>query len=239
MLTLENQNALRRQYQQRNPQWRPATEVYADTVRRCLPANGRLLDLGCGRGGLVEQLNHPLPLTVGVDPDFTSLREHRLALPRAVALSRHLPFLGGQFDLVLASWVLEHMAQPAADLAQISRVLKPGGVFVFITPNRRHPLIGLNRLVARLGLVQGRLIQWLYGRDTSDTFPAYYRANTAVDLQQLAASNQMHLSELQAIADPTYLAFTPALFRLLAWLEARLPAEMAVHLVGAIRKDEG
>jgi hypothetical protein len=34
------------------------------------------------RGGLVEQLAHPLPQMVGIDPDWLSLREHRLEIPR-------------------------------------------------------------------------------------------------------------------------------------------------------------
>ncbi|MBK6711236.1 MAG: hypothetical protein IPG51_13000 [Chloroflexi bacterium] len=47
--------------------------------------------------------------------------------------------------------------------------------------------------------------------------PTYYRANTAEDLRQLAAAHGLELIALQAIADPTYLAFTPALFRLMIW----------------------
>lgn len=171
MLSLDRQNALREQWRPANPGWRPATEVYADLVRSHLRPDSRLLDVGCGRGGLVEQLAHPLTQIVGVDPDWLSLKEHRLGLPRAAAISQALPFAPHSFDLIFASWVLEHLAHPQADLTEIARVLKPGGVFVFITPNRRHPLVGMNRWLARFARLQDKLVETLYGRAAADTFP--------------------------------------------------------------------
>lgn len=236
MLSLNRQNELREQWRQANPGWRPATEVYADLVRSHLRADSRLLDWGCGRGGLVEQLAHPLNQLVGVDPDWHSLKEHRLEMPRAAAISHALPFVSGSFDLVFASWVLEHLARPQVDLAEIGRVLKPGGVFVFITPNRRHPLVWLNRWLARFARLQDKLVEKLYGRAAADTFPAFYRANTPADLHSLAQQNGLTLTTLLPIADPTYLAFTPALFRLMAWFEGRLSPNRHIHLVGLMTR---
>jgi SAM-dependent methyltransferase len=201
-----------------------------------LRPESRLLDVGCGRGGLVEQLGHPLHQVVGVDPDVASLREHRLPLARAAAVSNALPFAAKRFDLTFASWLLEHLEMPVQDLAEISRVLRPGGVFVFITPNRLHPLVALNRLSGRVSSLQGWLVGRLYGRAAADTFPAYYRANTAADLRRLAGQAGLRLVELQVIADPTYLAFRPALFRLAVWLDEWLAAGRPIHLVGVLEK---
>ena len=122
MITLDRQNTLREQYRQQRPGWRPATEVYADLVRAHLGPESRVLDVGCGRGGLVEQLAHPLAQMVGVDPDWLSLKEHRLDMPRAAAISHALPFAAGSFDLIFASWVLEHLARPQADLAEMAEI---------------------------------------------------------------------------------------------------------------------
>jgi SAM-dependent methyltransferase len=242
MLSIERQNALREQYRQENPGWRPATEVYAGVVRDRLRPNSRVLDLGCGRGGLVEQLGHPLLQVVGLDPDLRSLIEHRLAnekpsFPRAAAWSSRLPFADSSFDLIFASWVLEHLAHPQEDLGQIARVLRPDGCFVFITPNKRHPLTGLNRLLGRLSSFQDRFVQRAYGRAPGDTFPAYYRANTASKLQHLAQASNMQLIELAFISDPTYLAFRPVLFSLSRRLESRLAEEKGIHLVGCMRRE--
>lgn len=238
MLSLDQQNALREQYRTLNPGWRPATEVYADLVRDNLRPSSRILDLGCGRGGLVEQLEHPLNQVVGVDPDWRSLQEHRLALPRAVAVSEALPLVDSCIDVAFASWLLEHLPRPSFAFAQLARVLRPGGVFVFITPNRRHPLSGLNHILGQFANLQGALVERFYGRAGADAFPTYYRANTPAGLRQLAAAQGLELSELQAIPDPTYLAFNQSLFRLMTQIEARLPADRQLHLVGCLRRPE-
>jgi SAM-dependent methyltransferase len=196
----------------------------------------RILDLGCGRGGPVEQLGHPLELVVGVDPDLRSLLEHRLDLPRLAALSEHLPFADRSFDLIFASWLLEHLAKPPFTFEEISRVLCPGGVLVFLTPNGRHPLARLNRGLGRFSRLQRQLVERFYGRSGEDTFPTHYRANTMDALGRLARHSSLQLVSLHAIPDPTYLAFTPSLFRLTSWFEDRLPAHWKLHLVGAMQR---
>jgi SAM-dependent methyltransferase len=243
MLSLERQNALRETYRRANPGWRPATEIYADLVKAQLAvqsghaqAYARLLDLGCGRGGLVEQLHHPLSQTVGIDPDVGSLRQHRLDLPRAAAFSHQIPFADRSFNVVVASWVLEHVARPSLVFAEISRVLQPDGVFVFITPNGRHPLTTLNREFGRFARLQGMIVEKLYGRNSDDTFPTYYRANTGTTLRQLSQENGLCLTQLHPIPDPTYLAFTPLLFRFMCWFEAHLSVDRHLHLVGVARR---
>jgi SAM-dependent methyltransferase len=210
-------------------------------VRAYLRPDSRVLDLGCGRGGLVEQLDHPLELISGLDPDIESLREHRLAqveppMARANGASRRMPFAGASFDLIFASWVLEHMAEPAVDFREIGRVLRPGGVFVFITPNKRHPLIGLNRLTGRIGSLQSRLVEGLYGRAAADTYPAYYRANSQALIDKLAKRGDMAVVQMEAVKDPTYVAFRPGLFRLASEIDGRLPAGWAIHLTGVAQK---
>jgi SAM-dependent methyltransferase len=219
MLSLDQQNDLRERYRQERPEWQPATEFFAELVRSRLTPESRVLDLGCGRGGLVEQLEHPLEQVVGVDPDVTSLREHRLVeqMPLTAGLSGELPFADGCFDIVFASWVLEHVIDPEKVLAAVGRILRPGGVFVFITPNKRHPLIGLNRLVNRFSNLQAQLVQRFYGRETADTFPAYYRLNTSARVRQLADELGMTLVVSKLIPDPTYLALRPGWFRAAVW----------------------
>ena len=236
MLSLERQNELREEYRRRRPHWRPATELYASLVRSRLRPGHRLLDLGCGRGGLVEQLNHPLPQTMGLDPDLASLRHHRLDLVRVQGTSAALPFAGKSFDVTIASWLLEHVPQPARDMREVARVLRPGGAFIFITPNARHPLALLNRLLGRGEVVQNRLVQWLYGRAAVDSFPTYYEANSRQDLLRLAAASGLELEVLKAVADPTYLALNKLLFRVMQKVEEGLPSERKLHLVGLLKR---
>lgn len=237
MLSLERQNTWREEYRAGHPGWRPATELFADRVAHYLQPEGRLLDLGCGRGGLVEQLTHPHRRAVGIDPDLASLREHRLAaLPRLAGHSDRLPFAAASFDVIYASWLLEHLPLPDKTFAGVARVLRPGGVFVFITPNRRHPVAWANRLAGRFGAWQGQLVARLYGRAEEDTFPTAYRANTPATLRRLATGAGLSLTELWLVADPSYLGFNRPTFQMAQWLDRLLPPSYHIHMVGVARR---
>lgn len=238
MLSLDRQNKWREQYRLEHPGWHPATEVYAERVRDHLRPGDRLLDIGCGRGGLIEQLQHPISRTFGIDPDFASLRDHRLtSFPRAVAPGHHLPFRNGSFDVITAAWVLEHLVEPEAAFAAIARALRPGGAFIFITPNARHPLAWANNIAGKLGRVQGRLVDLLYGRAEDDTFPTAYKANTPKATAHLAARAGLAVASLDLITDPSYLAFNALAFRVMSGVDNYLPPDRQIHIVGVIRKD--
>lgn len=231
MLNLDQQNGLRERLRESRPYWQPATQLFSALVRAHLWPGGMVLDVGCGRGGLVEQLTHPLEQIVGVDPDLHSLQTHRLNMQRTNALYP-LPFGDGTFDVVYASWVLEHWARPERELTEIARILKPNGVFIFITPNALHPLLRLNRGIAWAKL-QTVLVQKLYGRDETDTFPVHYRMNTADTIQQIAQTAGLNVDTLHLVDDPTYLAVFPALFDIAQRIDEKFPA---IHIVGALSK---
>lgn len=246
MLSLNKQNQLREEYRQLRPEWCPATELYADLVRSHLTSTSQLLDLGCGRGGLIEQLVEThgrdlLARTTGLDPDWISLTEHRLKLSATTGFSHVLPFKDQSFDIVFCSWLLEHLEFPQLDLAEIGRVLKPNGVFVFITPNKRHPLAWLNQTLGRFSTLQDRLVERLYGRAAADTFPTWYRVNSQAQLTthlksiSQKSNFEFKIDQLHFIPDPSYLAFHPLIFRFMCWFETALPLSRRLHLVGVLR----
>lgn len=237
MLRLEEQNLLRDRYRHMRAGWRPATEIYAALARTYITPSARVLDLGCGRGGLVEQLDLPAQQLMGIDVDWQSLAEHRLwDLPRAVSTTETLPLAPATFDVVLGSWLFEHLGAPQVTLAEVRRILVPGGVLVFITPNGRHPLAALNRWLGRATGLQDMLVERLYGRAPADTFPTRYLANNRTQLVNIARSSGLELQQLEIIPDPTYLALRPELFHVACWLEEHLPAQRYLHLVGVLQR---
>ncbi len=230
MLSRDRQERFRERYRELHPSWRPSTHVYEALVVSHLNAGSRVLDLGCGRGGITERLHQQASLVVGIDPDWRSLREHREpSLALSCGFAGTLPCADAAFDVVCSSWVLEHLAEPGPVFQETARVLKRGGRFVFLTPNARHPLLILNRLLA---WTEGRLVSRVYGRREDDVFPAYYRANSLARIEHLARQAGMTRVSLRLVGDPTYLAWNEAFFRVACVLERGLPRGMRVHLIG-------
>lgn len=103
----------------------------------------RVVDIGCGEGQ-VSRLAARLPgveLVAGVDPTLAQLR---LAAARgggmrlARAGAGELPFASACFDAAVACLVFEHIDAVDLAIAEIGRVLRPGGRFVFLL---NHPLL--------------------------------------------------------------------------------------------------
>ncbi len=230
-LSLDRQNLLRDQYRRWRPGWQPATEVYEATIRQQLRPDLRVLDLGCGRGGVLEQLGDLVSRPLGFDPDLLSLREHRLpTLPRAQALADHLPLRDESVDLIVCSWVFEHLTEPVTVFRELRRVLAQGGKLIFLTPNSNSLVARLNHLLRPL---QHLLVERLYGRAETDTFPIAYRVNTQSAILRIAETVDLRCDLLRGIDDPTYLAFHPILFRLSVALTRITPP---VQWIGVLSK---
>jgi len=135
-----------------SPDWEfyPTYVAKLEIVRRYLaglPANRRVLDAGCGEGVLVTEFHGRLAIQ-GLDPNYASELVRRGSL-------LELPFPDGSFDHALCLDVLEHLQfseQPRA-LAELFRVLAPGGELFVTVPNLAH-------LQSRVHfLLTGRLIR--------------------------------------------------------------------------------
>jgi SAM-dependent methyltransferase len=130
--------------------YRPTYLAKMAAVRRHLdrlPGDARVLDAGCGEGLLVQEYAGRLRIE-GIDANYRSDRVREGSVTA-------LPCEDATFDDVLCLDVLEHLTfgeQPTA-LAELFRVLKPGGVALISVPNLAH-------LQSRIHfLLQGRLIR--------------------------------------------------------------------------------
>jgi len=176
-------------------------------------------------------------LAAGIDPDEPSLAERRTrGMPVVTGRGEDLPFAAESFDLIVSLWVLEHLRTPEIVFSQVQRVLRPGGHFVFLTPNLRNPLLAFNRLGRALPQLQRRLVPRLYGRVEADTFPVQYRANTERAIRALAGGAGLEVAELRVVPDPTYLAFNGLMFRASVISDGLLPASWGIHLLGDLTR---
>ena len=112
-----------------------SAKVIAFLDRAGVALNGRILDAGCGGGGMPLSLADEAKRVVGIDPAerFQSAgvklgQEHGLNnLHFALADGMYLPFPAGSFDLVLSHAVIEHVANAPLYLRECARVLARDG----------------------------------------------------------------------------------------------------------------
>lgn len=108
----------------------------ATLLRLPLQPGDRALDVGCGTGVLLERLSaeHPADALVGAEPVPEMLNVARRRLSPSLVLrqawAEELPFGAESFDLVISCNMFHYLERPAAALAEIRRVLRPGGSLV-------------------------------------------------------------------------------------------------------------
>jgi ubiquinone/menaquinone biosynthesis C-methylase UbiE len=123
-----------------------ARRYYAALVRRHAPAqNGsrRLLELGCGLGHLLGLLSNDFKCT-GLDIADYAVSQTKRNAPKADAMlgsAEQLEAFPDQaFDVIVALHLVEHLAEPETALMEMGRLLTPGGLLLFATPNPHYSL---------------------------------------------------------------------------------------------------
>jgi SAM-dependent methyltransferase len=127
-------------------------------LRSALDPGQRVLDLGCGAGEFTAEIDAGGAEAVGVEVAEAAValacRLHPDLDFRLVPIDGALPFGDASFDLVWASEVIEHVADTGLWLAEVRRVLAPGGRLLVTTPSHgrlRLALGGIGRYSPPLG----------------------------------------------------------------------------------------
>jgi SAM-dependent methyltransferase len=137
---------------------------------------------------------------VGIDVVAEDVTKHPYLHERVVGDLLRLPFGDNSFNLSTARFVVEHIAEPSLFLSEVCRVLKPGGRFLFATPNYMY----YQSLVASVmpnGLKK-RIIKVLEGRAEQDIFQTHYRMNTRWRVTNLLRAADMDIESLETIECP-------------------------------------
>lgn len=126
------------------------SHIAAISRRFALPAAPRHLDIGCALGFMLEESRRAGWDPVGVETSAFAARyaaEHTGCPVHAGTLEQAaLP--STSFDVVTLTDVIEHVPQPSTLVAEICRILRPGGVLLIVTPNFGSLFVRLHGLNA-------------------------------------------------------------------------------------------
>lgn len=137
--------------------YRQAHQQFDQAISIALPQNGKILDLGCGVGANVSRLialELPYSSYTGVDltPEMLQYAKNRydhfpnIAFQQLNLISDPLP--EGPYDLIISTWVLEHLPHPAQVVEKAWEHLQPGGRMVLLFEAQADSL--LSRIINQL-----------------------------------------------------------------------------------------
>lgn len=113
-----------------NPTWQRHVAAY----RECAPLlpQGTIADVGCGVGHSYRLLEPRTTVGIDIEPSVLEGQDRRTV----AADMRELPFAGAEFDGAISVHAIEHVPDPESAVAELRRVVRPGGVVTLVTPNR-------------------------------------------------------------------------------------------------------
>ncbi len=206
-----------------------------------------IVDFGAGRGAWVDA---PIPLhrrlqdlrgpgrtVIGVDIDPVVLENPLVDEARVIPPTGVLPLDDASVDLVYSEFTIEHVDNPDQVVAELHRVVKPGGWVCAVTPNKWGYIAVAARLVPNRLHVRA-LHKLQPGKAERDTFPTRYRMNTRRDLDRLFGSPRFSLYAYTHDPEPHLYAGSSKVITGLIRLYQRLPGPFkSTWLVYARRAD--
>lgn len=164
-------------------------DYYEAVVAQLVQPGASWADIGCGRdifpsnARLAEKLARRCQFVLGIDPD-PNIEDNKLI---------HESFRGlveecdtkRQFDVVTLRMVAEHIVNPAAAMARIAELVRPGGHVVIYTPYKWAPMSVIATMVPFA--LHNPLKRLLWKTEARDTFPTAYKLNTRKALLDHAA----------------------------------------------------
>lgn len=224
------------------------TIAFYTRVQALLTADALVVDFGCGRG--VRLLEDPVPYrrelqtlrskcraVIGMDIDPAARRNPGIDSFVLIADSEPWPLADASVGLIISDFVLEHLVDPTLFLTQVARVLKRDGVFCARTTNRLG-YVGLLATVIPNRWHSRAVTMAQKNRKAADVFPTAYRINSI-----RAVRRQLRQAGLQGVvyghqAEPSYLRFSPTVYRLGKILHSLIPGVLADCLFVFARRDD-
>ncbi len=233
------QDQYRDLYKGINKNWQDSVTLYRGVVSAAIFPGATVLEAGCGFSTMFAAEYKRAGKVIGVDIDAEFLARNELVDQKIVSDLASLPELqDNSVDVIMSSWVLEHLENPAAVFAEIRRILKPGGKFIFLTPNLLNYVVFLNQILP--DFIRMFVVNRMSENLITHPMRVWYRANTVYRLSKLTKNNNLELSQLTLNGDPTYVAISKPFFYLGVVIESLLSLpllrKMRVHIIATVTK---
>jgi SAM-dependent methyltransferase len=231
---------LHRLYNSR-PGWISGTDEFHELCRSVIPPNGRILEIGAGPSNKTSRFLATLGELHGADPD-SAVHDNDALVSAVIISDSRLPVPDEHFDACVANYVLEHIADAEGHLREVARVLKPGGVYVFRTPNRFHyvSLIAASTPHWFLDLVANRARNLAH--DAHEPYPTVYALNSRAAVRKHARNAGLEVELMRMVEkEPSYAMFSRAAFLFFTAYErvvnaTEVLAPMRANIFGLLRK---
>lgn len=185
--------------------------VIERAIAERLRPDATVIDIGCGRTAPnLSQLIGKAEKLYGIDVvDFTVDNPAMQLFPNDVRDMKDIP--SNSVDLAYSRAVMEHLENPERAYAEIARVLKPGGVYVFTTPS----IYDYGSIAALLipNRFHAKIVSATEGRAGEDVFPTVFGSNSRRAITRQAAEVGLDIDHFAYIGQyPSYLVFNRVLF---------------------------
>jgi ubiquinone/menaquinone biosynthesis C-methylase UbiE len=227
------------------PDLKYSQELYEDVLTAVVGENINWLDLGCGHQLLPQWRFEQEKALVGraanitgIDFDFPSLTKHQTISNVIQGKIDSLPFKDDYFDVATANMVVEHLDNPGVQFSEVNRVLKPGGIFIFHTPNEFGYFSRIRKAVPEI-LVK-KMAKMLDDRDSEDVFEVHYKANSREKIQAVAEKTNFAVEKVKYISsDAVASLILPVAVAELLWIKilmAKRLSRLRTNLIVILRK---
>lgn len=227
------------------PFFRYPQDIYENILKAHVNSEITWLDIGCGHNLLQpwryqeeKKLINGCKTIIGIDYSLLSLKKHKTIHKKVRGDASLLPFKENSFDLITANMVVEHFYAPEIQIKEIHRILKPGGLFIFHTPNIFGYVIMMAKLVPER--IKKKLIYILEGRNEEDVFPTYYKANSESQIRELAESIGFNVLEIRMLVSSAKSSVIPPIaaieLLLIRMLMARPFKKLRANIIATLQK---
>ncbi|WP_313675211.1 class I SAM-dependent methyltransferase [Mycolicibacterium sp.] len=204
-----------------------------------------ILDFGAGRGELFLDDEVPYRRNIGnfkgrcrevdgCDIDPVVLENPFLDDAKIIRIDEPLPYEDNRFDVIIARYVFEHIANPKFVARELLRILKPGGYIAATTPNKWGYIGVAARMVPSRHHVQV-LSHSQPERKPEDVFPTTYLLNTRTALSE-AFGEEAEIYLVRKASEPDYHFGRPWMYRVIKFVNKHAPDAVLPMLDIYVRK---